>query len=66
VADRVGGVRALTVLYAVAACAFATIATGLPTIYMAMPVFVVGMLCLGMGTVRSSSSCRSVSGGRSG
>ena len=30
VADRVGGVRALTVLYAVAAPAFATIATGLP------------------------------------
>jgi NNP family nitrate/nitrite transporter-like MFS transporter len=49
VADRVGGVRALTVLYAVAACAFATIATGLSTIWLAMPVFVVGMLCLGMG-----------------
>jgi NNP family nitrate/nitrite transporter-like MFS transporter len=49
VADRVGGVRALSVLYAVAACAFAAIATGLPTIWMAMPVFVVGMLCLGMG-----------------
>jgi len=49
VADRVGGVRALTVMYAVAACAFATIASGLSTIYLAMPVFVVGMLCLGMG-----------------
>ena len=49
VADRVGGVRALTVLYAVAACAFAAIATGLSTIYLAMPVFVIGMLCLGMG-----------------
>jgi NNP family nitrate/nitrite transporter-like MFS transporter len=49
VADRVGGVRALTVLYAVAACAFAAIATGLETIWIAMPVFVVGMLCLGMG-----------------
>jgi NNP family nitrate/nitrite transporter-like MFS transporter len=49
VADRVGGVRTLTVLYAVAAAAFATIATGLSTIFLALPVFVLGMLCLGMG-----------------
>ena len=49
VADRIGGVRALVVLYAVAASAFATIATGLSTIYLAMPVFLVGMLALGMG-----------------
>jgi MFS transporter, NNP family, nitrate/nitrite transporter len=49
VADRVGGVRALVVLYSVAACAFATISTGLPTIFLAMPVFLVGMLALGMG-----------------
>ena len=49
VADRVGGVRALVVLYAVATCAFATIATGLSTIYLAMPVFLIGMLALGMG-----------------
>jgi NNP family nitrate/nitrite transporter-like MFS transporter len=49
VADRVGGVRALTALYAVAACAFATIATGLSTIWLALPVFIVGMLALGMG-----------------
>jgi NNP family nitrate/nitrite transporter-like MFS transporter len=49
VADRVGGVRALTVMYAVASAAFATIATGLSTIWLAMPVFVLGMLCLGMG-----------------
>jgi NNP family nitrate/nitrite transporter-like MFS transporter len=49
VADRVGGVRALVVMYAVAACAFATIASGLSTIYLAMPVFIVGMLALGMG-----------------
>jgi NNP family nitrate/nitrite transporter-like MFS transporter len=37
------------VLYAVAAAAFATISTGLPSIYLAMPVFLVGMLALGMG-----------------
>ena len=49
VADRVGGVRALIALYSVAACAFAAIATGLPSIWLAMPVFVVGMLALGMG-----------------
>jgi NNP family nitrate/nitrite transporter-like MFS transporter len=49
VADRVGGVRALVVLYTLAACAFATISMGLSTIYLAMPVFLVGMLALGMG-----------------
>jgi MFS transporter, NNP family, nitrate/nitrite transporter len=49
VADRIGGIRALTVLYSVAACAFATISTGLPTISMAMPVFLIGILALGMG-----------------
>ncbi len=49
VADRIGGVRALTALYAIASAAFATIATGLSTIFLAMPVFVLGMLCLGMG-----------------
>src|SRR6185437_11642576 len=49
VADRIGGVRALTVLYTVASAAFATIATGLSTIVLAMPVFILGMLCLGMG-----------------
>ena len=49
VADRVGGVRALMALYAVAACAFAAISSGLSSIWLAVPVFVVGMLALGMG-----------------
>ena len=49
VADRVGGVRALTALYAAAACAFAAIGAGLSSIWVALPVFVVGMLALGMG-----------------
>lgn len=49
VADRIGGARALTALYAVAAGAFAAISTGLSTIWLALPVFVVGMLALGMG-----------------
>jgi NNP family nitrate/nitrite transporter-like MFS transporter len=48
-ADRVGGARALTVLYTLAAAAFATIASGLSTIWFAMPVFLLGMLALGMG-----------------
>ncbi|HEX2942823.1 MAG TPA: MFS transporter, partial [Rhodopila sp.] len=46
VADRIGGIRALITLYAVAACAFCAIASGLPTIWLALPVFVVGMLAL--------------------
>lgn len=49
VADRVGGVRALSVMYTVAAVAFTAIGTGLSTIWVAMPVFLVGMLALGMG-----------------
>src|SRR4051794_22211559 len=49
VADRVGGVRALMVLYAVVASAFATIASGLSSIWLVMPVFLIGMLALGMG-----------------
>jgi NNP family nitrate/nitrite transporter-like MFS transporter len=49
VADRVGGVRALSTMYAVAAMAFATVATGIASIWLAMPVFLVGMLALGMG-----------------
>jgi len=49
VADRVGGVRALLVLYAVAACAFATIASGISSIWLVLPVFLIGMLALGMG-----------------
>lgn len=49
VADRVGGVRALSLMYAIAGMAFATVATGIATIWLAMPVFLTGMLALGMG-----------------
>jgi MFS transporter, NNP family, nitrate/nitrite transporter len=49
VADRVGGVRALSLMYLLAAMAFATVATGIASVWLAMPVFVVGMLALGMG-----------------
>ena len=49
VADRVGGVRALSLMFAIAGMAFATVATGIATIWLAMPVFLLGMLALGMG-----------------
>jgi MFS transporter, NNP family, nitrate/nitrite transporter len=49
VADRVGGVRSLTVVYAVVALALAIISLGLPRTWMALAVFVVAMLALGMG-----------------
>jgi NNP family nitrate/nitrite transporter-like MFS transporter len=48
-ADRVGGTRALTLIYAVAASAFFVVSFGLPTAWLALIVFVVGMLALGMG-----------------
>ena len=48
VADRIGGIRALCVLYLVAAAALAMIATGLPAAWQALGVFVVAMLALGM------------------
>jgi len=37
------------VLYAVAACAFAAIASGISSIWLALPVFLIGILALGMG-----------------
>jgi MFS transporter, NNP family, nitrate/nitrite transporter len=49
VADHVSGVRALMVLYTVAASAFALIASGLSSIWLVLPVFLIGMLALGMG-----------------
>ncbi|MEK0085877.1 nitrate/nitrite transporter [Benzoatithermus flavus] len=49
VADRVGGVRSLSVLYAVAALALGIVSIGLPQAWMALLVFVIAMLALGMG-----------------
>ena len=49
VADRIGGVRSLSIMYAVAAGALAVVSVGLPQAWMALSVFVVGMLALGMG-----------------
>jgi len=49
IADRVGGVRSLSVMYVAAAAAIGTVSVGLPQAWMALAVFVVGMLALGMG-----------------
>jgi len=48
VADRVGGIRSLTMMYTVAALALFVVATNLPTALSAAAVFVVAMLALGM------------------
>lgn len=48
-ADRIGGIKSLSVMYIVAACAFAVVSIGLPSPWAALAVFVVGMLALGMG-----------------
>ena len=49
VADRIGGVRALTLMYCVAAAALIVVSVNLPAAWMALVVFVVAMLALGMG-----------------
>ncbi|MCE2564712.1 nitrate/nitrite transporter [Komagataeibacter sp. FNDCF1] len=48
-ADRIGGERALSILFALAVAIFAVIGFGLPTIWLAFPAFFLGMLVLGLG-----------------
>jgi MFS transporter, NNP family, nitrate/nitrite transporter len=48
-ADRFGGVRVLTSLYAVAVVAFVAVSFGLPSLWIGLGVLLVGMLSLGMG-----------------
>jgi NNP family nitrate/nitrite transporter-like MFS transporter len=48
-ADRFGGVKTLTVVFAVAATALALVSMNLPGVYLAAAVFILGMLALGMG-----------------
>lgn len=48
-ADRIGGIRALTFVYAVAAACFAVVSMNLSQAWMALLVFVAGMLALGVG-----------------
>jgi NNP family nitrate/nitrite transporter-like MFS transporter len=49
IADRIGGVRALSCLYVVAAAMLAVVSFGLPHLWMATGVFMLGMGALGMG-----------------
>jgi MFS transporter, NNP family, nitrate/nitrite transporter len=48
-ADRVGGIRALSIMYAVAMTALAIVSFNPPQAWMALALFIVGMLALGMG-----------------
>ena len=49
VADRIGGVKSLSVMYLFAAVFLAIVSVGLPAAWMALGVFVLAMLSLGMG-----------------
>jgi NNP family nitrate/nitrite transporter-like MFS transporter len=49
VADSVGGIRSLSILYVVAAVSLIVVSFGLPQAWMALVVFIIGMLALGMG-----------------
>jgi MFS transporter, NNP family, nitrate/nitrite transporter len=48
-ADRIGGIRALSIMYIVAATALVIVSFHLPEAWMALVLFVAGMLALGMG-----------------
>ena len=49
VADRIGGARALSFIYGVAAAVLVIVSFGLPNAALALTAFVVAMLALGMG-----------------
>ena len=49
VADRIGGIKSLTVMYVFAAIFLSIVSVGLPEAWMALAVFVCAMLSLGMG-----------------
>ncbi len=49
IADRLGGVKSLSVMYVIAALALGTVSLGLSSSYAALAAFVVAMLALGMG-----------------
>ena len=49
VADRIGGIKSLSVMYVVAAVFLTIVSFGLPQAWMALVVFVCAMLALGMG-----------------
>ena len=49
IADRVGGVRTLTIMYCVAGAALVLVSAGLPRAWMALAAFIPAMLALGAG-----------------
>ncbi|HMW55349.1 MAG: NarK/NasA family nitrate transporter [Candidatus Accumulibacter phosphatis] len=49
VADRIGGIKSLSVMYLLAAAFLGVVSMGLPTAWMALLAFVGAMLALGMG-----------------
>lgn len=49
VADRIGGIKSLSVMYALAALFLVVVSFGMPTVWTAAAVFVCAMLALGMG-----------------
>lgn len=49
VADRIGGIRSLLVMYALAATFLFTVSVGLSQAWMALSLFIAAMLALGMG-----------------
>jgi len=48
-ADRLGGIRALSIMYALSAACVAVASFGLPRAWMALAVFALGMVAMGMG-----------------
>ena len=48
-ADRVGGIRTLSIMYVIAAICLALASVGLPRAWMALAVFATAMLAMGMG-----------------
>ncbi|MHB1098050.1 MAG: nitrate/nitrite transporter [Burkholderiales bacterium] len=48
-ADRIGGIRSLSIMYVIAGVCLALVSLGLPYAWMALAVFMLAMLALGMG-----------------
>jgi len=49
VADRVGGIRTLMVMYVVAAIFLFILSLGMPNVYLALSIVIIAMVALGMG-----------------
>ncbi len=49
IADRIGGIKSLSLMYVLASCLLFIVSFGLDSQYAALAVFVAAMLCLGMG-----------------